>query len=733
MVAQTTDPHSPPPSHSAQSSSRTTSPRPSHTSSPSRWSLLRVVIPGLILWFDAVLVQSSADTPGMVAPALAIAGSIGLFFHLPMLARPLWFRLSIGTLGVFFLVRLVQFPPEAVETGFIVVPRTYTVALAEFSLSCQALLLWRWRSQDPLPIAFFCVAIATSVFALNKTLPLGTQGVYVVLVTVSLLLPILLSTSQSISSATHQCSLPWNARLMLVLVGGAVLVGTWAATEAWSRWLPDAQSWFAAKVRNIASDNLRLRHYATTGSLSAIREEQTIDPDGAALRVYCNDRPGYLAGRIFDQYEAGSWHIAVDTIPRQPQRKMPGTRILKPLDPIPNGIKRSTNADFAFEINRFGTSGTLRRMSIENDPRRGSVYFTPLECRYVLGRGDSIAVDNHDIIRAGLSVRAPYVAFADTTNSTRPLSNRQLRQLSTPLPGLDQRITDLADRVCRHAPTTGAKIRAIRDYFHNNYKYSLDPVEVPRRTDPLVHFLIAKHPAHCEFFASGAVALLRLQGIPARYATGYCVMQLEDENEHYWIARNQDAHAWAEAFDRQQQKWIIVEATPGFLDPNLDDTLGDDESGSGAQGSSLAFTSENASAIAQWWHDLPPHVKSVSLAFLTAISGLLLFLSVRRSQSSLAARSRDSASPRIQQWQRLLHRMDRRLKRRGLVRAPSETLHQFARRVRVLADTLQTGAERTWPHVSADWYVAYANTRFRPSEAEPPSLPPKHIRRNLDS
>jgi len=52
--------------------------------------------------------------------------------------------------------------------------------------------------------------------------------------------------------------------------------------------------------------------------------------------------------------------------------------------------------------------------------------------------------------------------------------------------------------------------------------------------------------------------------------------------EDYYVARNRDAHAWAEAYDRDQGKWVIVEATPGVNFPKdvwENDDVGDSDDG----------------------------------------------------------------------------------------------------------------------------------------------------------
>ena len=55
----------------------------------------------------------------------------------------------------------------------------------------------------------------------------------------------------------------------------------------------------------------------------------------------------------------------------------------------------------------------------------------------------------------------------------------------------------------------------------------------------------------------------------------------------------------------------------------------------------------------------------------------------------------------------LLWTMDRRMRRRKLVRGRAETLHAFARRVR------SAGSETAPTEAAAAWYTAYAEARYR--------------------
>ncbi len=82
-------------------------------------------------------------------------------------------------------------------------------------------------------------------------------------------------------------------------------------------------------------------------------------------------------------------------------------------------------------------------------------------------------------------------------------------------------------------------------------------------------FILDKKAAHCEYFASSAVILLRIMKVPARYVTGYYAHEPGDAGT--LVVRQRDAHAWAEVWNGR--RWITVEATPPS---GLPDALADE-------------------------------------------------------------------------------------------------------------------------------------------------------------
>ena len=77
--------------------------------------------------------------------------------------------------------------------------------------------------------------------------------------------------------------------------------------------------------------------------------------------------------------------------------------------------------------------------------------------------------------------------------------------------------------------------------------------------DPIGDFLFRYRSGHCEYFATAMVLMLRSQGIPARFVTGF----LGGENNRlgYYIVRQSNAHAWVEAY-LPDSGWTVFDPTP---------------------------------------------------------------------------------------------------------------------------------------------------------------------------
>ena len=117
-------------------------------------------------------------------------------------------------------------------------------------------------------------------------------------------------------------------------------------------------------------------------------------------------------------------------------------------------------------------------------------------------------------------------------------------------------------------------IELLRQYFKNNFTYSLNPGKTPDNKDFAVYFLTRQKNGYCAHFATAGCLLLRTMGIPARYVEGYAfdinsatdVGVNPDENAEDWYegdnplgssdeqsvltvsVTDASAHAWVEVY-----------------------------------------------------------------------------------------------------------------------------------------------------------------------------------------
>jgi hypothetical protein len=104
------------------------------------------------------------------------------------------------------------------------------------------------------------------------------------------------------------------------------------------------------------------------------------------------------------------------------------------------------------------------------------------------------------------------------------------------------------------------------------FSYTLAPGNDQSGDSFLENFLFGTKEGYCVHFATAAVILARLNGIPARYVTGYLVYIPGAEEDSFLpnpASRNQgiasglNSHAWAELWF-PGTGWLVYEATPAF-------------------------------------------------------------------------------------------------------------------------------------------------------------------------
>lgn len=507
--------------------------------------------------------------------------------------------------------------------------------------------------------------------------------------------------------------------LFSVLSLTVIMMSTSAIAHVTSGWLPFLQSSLynqlqstleSTSMRNIAGGG----GYVRGSRLGSIRNHMTSNPNETALRAFADSPPGYLKGTAFDVYSGGKWEISHDMGNRRfaQDQSIQSRRIQS----TGRGLTRLSNAFEQRQLRHFPINdrqiASAGQVEIRNVPGKGYVFFTPLSYQWMeaSSRGNDLIVNQHGVVEGGVLASTGYVV--DVAIDVLPEELSPLRKeilLSVP-PELGKVVGPLTRGVTRGRLTAQSKARAIEEYFEDNYEYSTQGIPVVPTGDPITHFLETQHAAHCEYFASASVMMLRSVGVPARYVTGYVVWEY-NQDEEAWVAKNRDAHAWVEAYDEISERWFPVESTVGrrYQTLSIDgEELGTDSSWI----QNLDAEEEELSVFVRAMGWLATLRATDPLIILFRFATVPLFLTVialiwmrhRGHQGALL-------DPLEIQCRKMLHRMDRKLKRRGLIRSPNETLHQFARRVETASgnDPEQTEQLRQ----AATWYREFANERYQ--------------------
>ena len=103
---------------------------------------------------------------------------------------------------------------------------------------------------------------------------------------------------------------------------------------------------------------------------------------------------------------------------------------------------------------------------------------------------------------------------------------------------------------------------AVKEYVSNAAVYDKGIETPPPDVDIADYFLHVSKRGYCIHFATAATLLLRMQGIPARFVTGYLVNARPTGSDGKIEITGNDAHAWCEYYDASEDLWKILEATP---------------------------------------------------------------------------------------------------------------------------------------------------------------------------
>lgn len=437
--------------------------------------------------------------------------------------------------------------------------------------------------------------------------------------------------------------------------------------------------------------------FSDSGRLSSVLMIKGDQDQTPVLNITCDSSPGYLRARAFDVYRQSQWYEA------------PYQEALFPAQNTPFGMYLVGGRNL-FRLRNTGDSN-YEQMTIRHESMIADALFAPLGAAYIEAPFNYMQRDENDIIyapslRTGLNYR---IAYTKSPYSKPPNLIQRRRMLDVPR-DLDPRIGQLATKIFAGCNTTSEKIEAVIRHFRANYTYLLG-LDVPSDQDKLTYFLLEASSGYCEYFASGAAILLRLADVPTRYVTGFLVIK-KGSAADTWVARNMDAHAWVEAWDRERNQWTIVEATVGqeLAETSLDEQTPGTGEGSGFLLSRLvqALYEYGLFGVLGWFFGFYGLRAGLILMiiFLAAAAAVKLSQRYSKKKSQSRPQSASAASPARAALHKMLAKMDRKVKAAGLRRELGETLHVFSGRLRQ-----REAGDGLWTKVS-DWYLEYAQLRY---------------------
>lgn len=396
---------------------------------------------------------------------------------------------------------------------------------------------------------------------------------------------------------------------------------------------------------------------------------QLLIDDSPAFRVgFDGPRPPrmqrYFRGPVLWRFDGRTWSTAHDASPRLPAPMRPPAESLQ-----------SRGGHYSYQVSLEPTQRHwLFALDTPMAAPKGT-HFTPARTLLADQRVRTMR-------RYRLHSSTQYVLQPELP----PAERRRALQLPS---GFDPRARALARQWRqREGNRPGAIVNDALKRFHDGgFSYTLTPPPLGRNS--VDDFLFSTRQGFCEHYASAFTFLMRAAGIPARVVTGY--------QGGYWnamggylLVRQSDAHAWSEVWIRGRG-WVRVDPTAAVRPERVD--LG----ASAAAGTSrewyqsqwLLDLRNRWDIVNRWWNQavngfdalrqrglLKPfgirHADDTKLAMALAV-GIVALLALGL---GLALWRRHDPDP----LRRAMQRLQRRLARLGIVRAPSEGPRDFLRR-----------------------------------------------------
>lgn len=468
-----------------------------------------------LLAYAALAVSSRAFVPLLVL-GLALLASYAFSPRFPNETLTKWtLRLVVGVAAIFgYLINAVKD-----ENTFFDVRYLYSIALA----SAAELMLQFWRREPTGGArAPFTVFLSAMVFLVGcSTFEDASRYLLYLAPVFFLFFTLALPGFRQRTSNLGTLGYVFPPVLAALLIGGLVH----AAVSHYKNELNMIGS--QALPGRRLSPSMGMSGQPILGSSFTLRDSLT--------RVLRIERPGtdfYLRGMTFDTYTGRTWGPALDqrvflNLPHQPLLRGPKERYQRLDDTLGLLFVPLHSAAIAPEDAHLIEWATRSDGPLRTPPTDTATL------TYDVTEGQSGLLD------------------------ASPSPQEKAQDLVVP-PDVDPRVALKAHEVADPCQTPADKIAALVRFLQTNNSYSL--TVDPGPGEPISNFILQRKAAHCEYFASAAVVMLRAAGIPTRYVSGYYAHESGGRNT--LLVRQRDAHAWAESWVAGTG-WVTVDATPG--------------------------------------------------------------------------------------------------------------------------------------------------------------------------
>ena len=296
---------------------------------------------------------------------------------------------------------------------------------------------------------------------------------------------------------------------------------------------------------------------------------------GQAVMEVTGTRPGtvYLRGSVYQDYTGFSWNLAAITLPSSLSSTFyswndallaVGTHTLTVTYQSSGSIAyvpyQSTHL-LDSPISPFTTASTLfypstlsgytvRYLPLEGEP-------APFDAASPLGAsGYREYLEDYALSQAG----EQYLSlFAGDDGQQGELAAALRQWYSQAVAELEESGEPMAGGYTGPYAQELNSAALVAQLLERSAEYDLNTPVTPEGEDFVLYFLEESRRGYCVHFASAAALLLRLQGIPARYVTGYTADIPEGGGTD--TVRDWNAHAWVEVF-LDGYGWYPVEVTP---------------------------------------------------------------------------------------------------------------------------------------------------------------------------